>query len=82
MGKTDETPDHMGLLGSKESSHQNGRGSVYSLREFAQLIGRSVSTLKSWDRKKILVAKRYPSGQRFYTEDQLTTILEGRQSAD
>ena len=60
----------------------SGATQVYTLREFANLIGRSVSTLKSWDRKEILVAKRYPSGQRFYTHNQLTTILEGRVSVD
>ena len=66
----------------KDQTPTNGAPVIYTLREFAHLIGRSVSTLKSWDRKEILVAKRYPSGQRFYTHSQLTTILEGRSGVD
>jgi DNA-binding transcriptional MerR regulator len=36
----------------------------------------SQSTLKNWERKGLLKARRYPSGRRFYTQEQLNTILE------
>jgi len=49
---------------------------VYSRKEFAARIGRSVSTLRSWERKGLLKAQRYPSGRPFYTEAQLRAVLE------
>ena len=51
------------------------RTRVYSRKAFAALIGRSVSTLRSWEQKGLLVAFRYPSNRPFYTEAQLQQVL-------
>jgi predicted site-specific integrase-resolvase len=50
-------------------------GTVYSRKEAAARLHRSVSTLKVWARRGYLVPLRYPSGQVFYTEAQLDAIL-------
>ena len=42
---------------------------MFSPREFAKMIGRSVKTLQRWDRDGILVAKRTPTNRRYYTEE-------------
>ncbi len=47
----------------------------YKPGEFAQLINRSVGTLRIWDKKGKLTAKRLPSGHRYYTEDDLNKAL-------
>lgn len=44
---------------------------MYSIGEFAKLIGRTVNTLQRWDREKILIAKRTKTNRRYYTEQQL-----------
>lgn len=49
---------------------------VYSRKEFASCIGRSVSTLRAWDREGLLTACRYPSGRPYYAEHQLRAFLE------
>ena len=49
---------------------------VYSRKEFAERIGRSVSTLRAWERRGLLKAHKYPSGRPFYTEAQLRLVLE------
>src|SRR5229473_4909742 len=43
---------------------------MYSPKEFGQLIGKSVNTLQKWDRKGILKAHRAPTNRRYYTHDQ------------
>jgi putative resolvase len=43
---------------------------IYSPKQFGQLIGRSVNTLQKWDRKGILKAHRSPTNRRYYTHDQ------------
>lgn len=40
------------------------------LNEMAKRLNVSVKTLQRWDREGILVAKRTPTGRRYYTEDQ------------
>jgi len=47
---------------------------MYSVSEFAQLIGVSVNTLQRWDRTGKLVALRTPSHRRVYTDEQLAQI--------
>ncbi len=42
----------------------------YKPKDFAELLNVSVKTLQRWDRDKILVAKRNPTGRRYYTYDQ------------
>jgi putative resolvase len=43
---------------------------MYSPKEFGELIGKSVITLQKWDRKGILAAHRSPTNRRYYTHDQ------------
>lgn len=43
----------------------------YSVGEFANLVGLSVSTLQRWDREGVLVADRTPTNQRQYTQEHL-----------
>lgn len=43
---------------------------MYSPKEFGELIGKSVITLQKWDRKGILIAHRSPTNRRYYTHDQ------------
>jgi len=43
---------------------------IYSPREFAKLVGRSVITLQRWDREGILKAYRTPTNRRYYTHEQ------------
>ena len=50
-------------------------GAVFTPREFATRVGRSVSTLRNWERRGYLVPGRYPSGQKFYTESHVVQIL-------
>ena len=52
----------------------NGNPPVYTVAEFAALIKRSRRTLIQWDKKGLLRAHRYPSGQPFYTHDQLLAL--------
>ena len=43
---------------------------MYSPKEFGELIGKSAITLQKWDRKGILKAHRSPTNRRYYTHDQ------------
>ena len=43
---------------------------IYSIGQFAEMIGKSVHTLQVWDRKGILKAYRSPSDRRYYTHFQ------------
>lgn len=47
----------------------------YKPGEFAQLVNRTVGTLRKWDREGKLVAERMPSGHRYYTEEHLSQAL-------
>ena len=51
---------------------------VYKFGAFAQLIGVCLATLKNWDKRKILIAKRTPTGRRFYTHEQYLTYIRGK----
>lgn len=44
---------------------------IYRVNEFAKRIGKSPRTLRRWDEKGILTAKRHPSGHRYYDESDL-----------
>ncbi len=46
---------------------------MYSPKEFGELIGKSVITLQKWDRKGILKAHRSPTNRRYYTHEQYLT---------
>jgi putative resolvase len=43
---------------------------IYKPKQFAQMIGCSVSTLQRWDREGILKAYRTPTNRRYYTHEQ------------
>ena len=47
----------------------------YKPGEFAKKINRSIGTLRLWDRKGDLPAKRLPSGHRYYTEEDVCRAL-------
>jgi excisionase family DNA binding protein len=48
---------------------------LYTIREFAEQLGVSLSTLRAWDRSGKLVALRTPTGKRRYTEEMLYRAL-------
>lgn len=48
---------------------------IYKINEFAKRIGKSASTLRRWDSEGRLVAKRTPTGQRFYDESDARRVL-------
>ena len=58
-----------------ETAAPSIEGPLYTPRQFAERINRSISTLKLWEKKGILIANRYPSGQRYYTQAQLDMLL-------
>jgi DNA-binding transcriptional MerR regulator len=43
---------------------------MYSISQFAALVGKSVKTLQRWDKAGILKAYRTPTHQRYYTHSQ------------
>lgn len=47
----------------------------YKPHEIAELLNISVVTLQRWDRSGKLIAKRNPSGRRYYTEDQFPELF-------
>jgi len=51
---------------------------IYSPKQFGKIINRSVSTLQRWDYAGILIAKRYPTGRRYYTYAQALEVLGTR----
>jgi predicted site-specific integrase-resolvase len=50
-------------------------GSVYRIGDFAERIGRSVSTVRRWEAECRITARRSPSGQRFYDESDVQAVL-------
>ncbi|MBE3564009.1 MAG: IS607 family transposase [Hydrogenibacillus schlegelii] len=48
---------------------------LYSIGEFARLLGVSVSTLRNWDKQGKLKPLRTPTGKRRYTEEMLYQAL-------
>jgi putative resolvase len=46
---------------------------MYSPKEFGELIGKAVITLQKWDRKGVLKAHRSPTNRRYYTHEQYLT---------
>ncbi|MBQ0893662.1 IS607 family transposase [Micromonospora purpureochromogenes] len=50
-------------------------GRLYRIGEFAERIGRSVSTVRRWESEGRLVAKRSPSGQRYFDDCDVRKVL-------
>lgn len=48
---------------------------IYRVSEFAKRIGKSPKTLRRWDANGLLIAKRLPSGHRYYDESDVRQIL-------
>lgn len=48
---------------------------IYKINEFGKRIGKSTSTLRRWDTEGRLIAKRTPTGQRYYDESDVRKIL-------
>jgi predicted site-specific integrase-resolvase len=55
--------------------------SHYSIGEFAKRIGRSVQTVRRWEREGKLQAKRLPSGHRYFDESDVRLMLGGAPKA-
>ena len=49
----------------------------YSIGEFAKRLGRSPQTIRRWEREGKLVAKRHPSGHRYFDEADVRLMLGG-----
>jgi len=54
----------------------------YKPKDFADLLGVSVSTLQRWDREGILSANRTPTDRRFYTYAQYLLYMQQKHDAD
>ncbi|MFU8855321.1 MerR family transcriptional regulator, partial [Micromonospora sp. SL1-18] len=50
-------------------------GSAYRIGEFATRIGRSVSTVPRWEAEGRIVARRLPSGQRYFDDSDVRRVL-------
>ncbi|KHD11412.1 recombinase [Candidatus Thiomargarita nelsonii] len=48
---------------------------IYSIGKFAQIVGKSVSTLRRWDASGEFVAKKHQSGHRYYDESDVRRLL-------
>lgn len=49
-------------------------------KEAAKRLNVTVLTLQLWDRKKILIANRYPvTNRRYYTEAQIESFLQNKE---
>ncbi|MBK7001996.1 MAG: IS607 family transposase [Rhodoferax sp.] len=51
--------------------------SNYRINEFAARVGRSVQTIRRWEREGKLTAKRLPSGHRYFDESDVRLLLGG-----
>ncbi len=47
----------------------------YRIHEFAKRIGRSTATIRRWEREGKLVAKRLPSGHRYFDESDVRAMM-------
>lgn len=54
----------------------NERITIYKPKEFAKILGVTVTTLQRWDRSGALKARRNPANRRFYTETELAIALD------
>jgi len=54
----------------------------YKIGQVAKLLSVSIETLRSWDKKGIVVPKRTPTGHRYYTQEQVDELLAGKERKD
>jgi predicted site-specific integrase-resolvase len=57
-------------------------GSVYRIGEFAKRVGRSVSTVRRWEAESRITARRLPSGQRYFDDSDVRSVLQPGFDAD
>jgi len=50
---------------------------TYRINEFAKRIGKAPSTIRRWEREGKLVAKRHPSGHRYFDEADVRLLTGG-----
>jgi predicted site-specific integrase-resolvase len=50
---------------------------TYRINEFAKKLGRSVQTIRRWEVEGKLVAKRLPSGQRYFDDSDVRLMMGG-----
>jgi len=55
---------------------------IYSVSEFAEMIGKSVNTLQRWDRLGILTSYRSPMNRRYYNHSQYNEYMGITKSED
>jgi predicted site-specific integrase-resolvase len=48
---------------------------IYRINEFAKRVGRSVQTVRRWEKEGKLEAKRLPSGHRYFDEADVRALL-------
>lgn len=48
----------------------------YAIGEFSKIVGRSIDTLRQWERDGVLTPERTKGNQRRYTEDQIREALD------
>lgn len=51
--------------------------SVYRISEFSKRIGKSIDTIRRWEREGKLTPKRHPSGHRYFDESDVRLALGG-----
>lgn len=49
--------------------------SIYRINEFANRVGRSVQTVRRWEKEGKLQAKRLPSGHRYFDESDVRALM-------
>lgn len=49
--------------------------SKYRIHEFAERVGRSACTIRRWEKEGKLIAKRLPSGHRYFDESDVKMIM-------
>ncbi|MFE9691134.1 IS607 family transposase [Micromonospora sp. NPDC005806] len=49
---------------------------VYRIGDFAKRVGRSVSTVRRWEAEGRITARRLPSGQRYFDDSDVRTVLQ------
>lgn len=49
---------------------------TYTVKLFAAAIGISTKTVRRWDKRGVLTARRLPNGHRYYTDDDVRIALD------
>jgi len=49
---------------------------LYRIGEFAERVGRSVSTIRRWESEGRITVKRTPSGQRYFDDSDVRAVLQ------